>query len=73
MDALVDMLAFGGPLDANLRGDLTDDVRDFFRALNDPATTAEWVSDLFSTGKPMLSLRDVEQQAPVFDSPGGRS
>ena len=66
LDALVEMLAFGGPLDENLRQDLTTYVRDFFRALNDPATTAEWVSDLFSTGKPMLSLRDVEQQAPVF-------
>ena len=72
LDALVEMLAFGGPLDENLRQDLTTYVRDFFRALNDPATTAEWVSDLFSTGKPMLSLRDVEQQAPVF-SAGGRS
>ena len=72
LDALVEMLAFGGPLDENLRQDLTTYVREFFRALNDPATTAEWVSDLFSTGKPMLSLRDVEQQAPVF-SAGGRS
>jgi Helicase conserved C-terminal domain len=72
LDALIDMLAFRGPLDENLRRDLTDDVREFFRALNDPATTAEWVSDLFPTGKPMLSLRDVEQQAPVF-SAGGRS
>jgi hypothetical protein len=72
LDALVEMLAFRGPLDENLRRDLREDVREFFRALNDPATTAEWVSDLFPTGKPMLSLRDVEQQAPVF-SAGGRS
>lgn len=70
LDALVEMLAFGGPLDENLRQDLTTDVREFFRALNDPATIAEWVSDLFSTGKPMLSLRDVEQQAPVFSTGG---
>ena len=47
-------------------------MREFFRALNDPASNAEWVSDLFSTGKPMLSLRDVEEQAPVYDR-GGRS
>ncbi len=72
LDALIDMLAFRGPLDENLRRDLTDYIREFFRALNDPATTAEWVDDLFPTGKPMLSLRDVEQQAPVF-SRGGRS
>ena len=60
LDALVEMLGFTGPLDENLRQDLRDYVREFFRALNDPASTAEWVSDLFSTGKPMLSLRDVE-------------
>lgn len=68
---LVDMLRFDGPLDENLRQDLTRYLRDFYRALNDPATSAEWVSDLFSTGEPMQSLRDVEEQAPVFNR-GGR-
>jgi hypothetical protein len=72
LDALVRTLAFTGPLDENLRQDLADYMREFFRALNDPASNAEWVSDLFSTGKPMLSLRDVEEQAPVYDR-GGRS
>jgi hypothetical protein len=72
LDALIEMLAFRGPLDENLRRDLTNDVREFYRALNDPASTAESVSDLFPTGTPMLSLRDVEQQAPVY-SAGGRS
>jgi hypothetical protein len=72
LDALVQTLAFTRPLDENLRQDLTDYMREFFRALNDPASNAEWVSDLFPTGKPMLSLRDVEEQAPVFDR-GGRS
>ena len=69
---LVAMLAFTGPLDENLRQDLQTYLRGFFRALNDPASTAEWVDDLFPTGKPMLSLRDVEEQAPVY-SRGGRS
>jgi hypothetical protein len=72
LNALVGTLAFTGPLDENLRQDLADYMREFFRALNDPASNAEWVSDLFSTGKPMLSLRDVEEQAPVYDR-GGRS
>jgi hypothetical protein len=67
LDTLVDMLDFNGPLDENLRQDLTSYLREFFRALNDPATNAQWVDDLFPTGKPMLSLRDVEEQAPVFD------
>jgi len=53
LDALVRMLEFIGPLDENLRGDLEEYVRQFYRALYDPATTAEWVSDLFPTGGPM--------------------
>jgi hypothetical protein len=72
LEALVTLLDFAGPLDENLRRDLTDYLREFYRALNDPAANAEWVSDLYSTGEPMLSLRDVEEQAPVF-SRGGRS
>ncbi len=72
LDALIEMLGFDGPLDENLRQDLTGYLREFYRALNDPASAAEWVSELFSTGEPMRSLRDVEEQAPVF-SRGGRS
>ena len=70
--ALVDMLDFEGPLDENLRQDIAGYLREFYRALNDPASAAEWVRELFPTGEPMRSLRDVEQQAPVF-SRGGRS
>jgi hypothetical protein len=65
------MLHFDGPLDENLRRDLERYLREFYRALNDPASSAEWVSELFPTGEPMRSLRDVERQAPVF-SRGGR-
>jgi len=72
LQALIDMLDFKRPLDENLRRDLERYLREFYRALNDPASNAEWVSNLFSTGEPMRSLRDVEQQAPVF-SRGGRS
>lgn len=72
LDALIEMLDFNGPLDENLRQDLTGYMREFYRALNDPASAAEWVSELFPTGEPMKSLRDVEQQAPIF-SRGGRS
>lgn len=71
LDTLVDMLCFAGPLDEGLRRDLTAYMREFYRALNDPASSAEWVAELFPTGKPMLSLRDVEEQAPVFNR-GGR-
>lgn len=69
--ALVDMLDFDGPLDENLRRDLERYLREFYRALNDSASNADWISELFPTGEPMRSLRDVERQAPVF-SRGGR-
>jgi hypothetical protein len=72
LQAMIDMLDFEGPLDENLRRDLAGYLREFYRALDDPASSAEWVSDLFPTGEPMKSLRDVEEQAPVF-SRGGRS
>ena len=68
--AMIEMLEFAGPLDENLREDLTNYVRQFFRALNDPASTAQWVSELFPTGEPMRSLRDVEEQVPVYSRGG---
>lgn len=70
--AIIDLLEFNGPLDENLRRDLTDYVRGFYRALNDTASTAQWVSDLFPTGQPMRSLRDVEVQVPVYTSGGAQ-
>jgi hypothetical protein len=72
LEAIIALLGFTGPLDENLRADLQEYVRAFFRNLNDPATTARWVSDLFRTGAPMRSLRDVEVQVPVY-SRGGTS
>ena len=66
LEALIDMLGFDGPLDENLRNDIASYLREFYRALNDPASNATWVSDLFPTGAPMRSLRDVEEQAPVI-------
>jgi len=70
LNSLVQLLGFSGPLDEYLRQDLADYMREFFRALDDPASSAEWVDELFPTGKPMRSLRDVEEQAPVFDRGG---
>lgn len=70
LDSLIAMLELTSPLDENLRNDLREALRDFYRALNDPASTAEWVSDLFHRA-PMMSLRDVEAQVPV-SSRGGR-
>jgi hypothetical protein len=69
LQALIQMLGFQGPLDENLRQDLTDYVRHLYRELNDPASDAKWVSDLFLT-EPMLSLRDVEDQVEVYSRRG---
>ena len=71
LNALIDMLGFTAPLDEHLRRDLTRYLREFYRALNDPANPADWVRELFPTPL-MRSLRDVEEQAPVF-SRGGRT
>jgi hypothetical protein len=68
--AIIDLLEFTGPLDENLRRDLTEYVRRFYLALNDTASTAQWVSDLFPTGEAMRSLRDVEVQVPVYSRGG---
>jgi hypothetical protein len=70
LEALVQLLGFTGPLDENLRNDLEEYMRQFYRTLNDPACTAEWVSELFPAGGPMRSLRDVEEQVPVYSRRG---
>ena len=69
---LVEMLDIGGPLDEGMRRDLEEWTKDVFRALSDPATSADWPADIMPKGPPMLSLRDVEEQAPVFSRGGGR-
>ncbi|HZU16240.1 MAG TPA: helicase-related protein [Candidatus Dormibacteraeota bacterium] len=70
--ALVEMLAFTGPLDESLRNDLRRYLEDFYGVLYDPTNRAEWVRELFATGPPMLSLRDVEEQVPVYSRGGSR-
>ena len=72
VDQLIEMLKIGHALDEGLRADLREYLRKFYRELNDPASAAQWVSDLFSTGSPMISLRDVEQQVPVYSKGGSR-
>ena len=68
--AMIRALGFEGPLSANLRQDLVGYFREFYRALNDPAGVARWPSELFPGGQPMRSLRDVEEQIPVYSRGG---
>jgi hypothetical protein len=67
IEALARMLRLVTPLDGLLWDDVTDWITRFFQNLEDPAGTARFPSDLFPSGKPMISLRDVEELAPVRD------
>ncbi len=67
---LIRIVGATGPLDHGIRQDAAAWVRAVFRSLNDPATTGKFVSDLFPDGGPMLSLRDVEEQVPVYSRGG---
>jgi hypothetical protein len=64
--ALVEALSIGDPLDEPMREDLMQWFDDFMANLDNPAPGAKWTSDISPTGGAMLSLRDVEEQAPIF-------
>lgn len=66
IDAVVDALGLTGELDEYMRDDLRFWFEGFFRNLNDPAGTFTFPSDLAPLGGPMISLRDVEEQAPIL-------
>ncbi|MEU8251658.1 helicase C-terminal domain-containing protein [Nonomuraea sp. NPDC048916] len=67
---LIRMLSFTGALDSHLRQDLRNYVREFFRALNDPAVNVNFTNELLEPHPPMSSLRDVEKQAPIYSRGG---
>jgi hypothetical protein len=69
-DAMIEMLGLTSDLDEKLRGDVGELMRQTFRAINDPAGTAMFLSDVLPNGAPMRSLRDVEEQAPVYTKGG---
>lgn len=71
-DALVEMLGFTGELDDNVRDDLRLLVRETYRAVMDPATNEMFLNKVLPNGGPMLSLRDVEDQVPVFSRDDAR-
>lgn len=62
---IVDALGIGEPLDEAMRSDVTDWFEAFYRNLLDPSGSYTFPSDLCPWGKPMRSLRDVEEQAPI--------
>lgn len=66
--ALARYLQLGGQLDDGLRSDLEEWVHEFIRNLENPDPEARFPSDLSPTGGAMRSLRDVEEQAPIYGS-----
>ena len=64
--AIIDCLSLSGSLDSELREDVATWVSRFFRNLNDPSGTYQNRNDLCGGDGPMRSLRDVEEQAPVY-------
>lgn len=64
--AIADALGIEGDLDQPMQEDLARWFEGFFRNLMAPAGTYTFPSELCPLGEPMISLRDVEQQAPIF-------
>lgn len=62
---VIEALRFDSPLDSALRTDIERWYETFGRNLADPSGSARFPSDLSPTGSPMLSLRDVEEQATI--------
>jgi hypothetical protein len=61
------MLGYDNDLDSRLQREVEDCVRGYYRKLLDPTGGVKWPSDLSPAGSPMRSLRDVEEQAPIWD------
>lgn len=71
-DALLAALETDVVLDEAFRADLERWFEMFGRNIQSPPPDAKFPSDAWPKGKPMLSLRDVEEQVPVVGSRGGR-
>jgi hypothetical protein len=63
---LINMLRFDSAIDERLRRDIEFWVERFLGNLHHPSGTSRFPSDLSPTGSPMRSLRDVEEEVPIF-------
>jgi hypothetical protein len=68
--AAEEALRLTGDVDEPLRSQLRSWYERYFNNLASPAGTVKFPADLSPTGPPMTSLRDVEEQAPVFGIEG---
>lgn len=67
-NVLESYLGLACALDEPLKKDIQKWLQNFLRNVADPPTDARFVSDLSPTGAPMRSLRDVEEQVPIYGS-----
>jgi hypothetical protein len=65
-ETIAKLLGFDGPADELLRFEIRQWMATWFVNLEDPASSARWPNELGPT-RPMMSLRDVESQAPIHD------
>lgn len=66
LEALVRYLHLNDSLSERLRADLRQWLDRFFRNLENPTGNPRFIDELSPTKTPMRSLRDVEEQAPIY-------
>lgn len=67
--AICDMLGYSGEATASLKADVETWFEHYIRNINDPANAREWANKLgYPAEGPMRSLRDVEEQVPIWGS-----
>lgn len=64
--AILSYLGLSAEYDAKLVQDLDEWFDQFERNLLRPTPNMKWGSDACPDGKPMISLRDVEEQVPIY-------
>ena len=65
-EAICDSLALTSELDERMRSDVRQWLELFFEGLDRTDGSHGFPNELSPTGQPMMSLRDVEEQAPIF-------
>jgi hypothetical protein len=66
MQTLLNYLEINPETDPGLRDEIAEWLRVFAQNLGDPRGDMRFPSQASPTGRPMLSLRDVEEQVPLF-------
>jgi hypothetical protein len=64
--AMCEALGLDGPTDGPMREDVRAWVERFFEELEHADGSKRFPDEVSHTGKPMISLRDVEEQAPIY-------